>query len=104
MSLAETVPFLPATLAETSTVEAPVAFSWLAHMGSNPQDLVDGILKANDKSWQDAERLARREERVRDDSSCAVDFGSQSTVQMDLVEPADVEVVDASAAAGEAVS
>ena len=38
-------------------------FSWLAHMGSNPQDLVDGILKANDKSWQDAERLA---EMLRD--------------------------------------
>ena len=45
---------------------------------------------------------------MRDDSSCAVDFGSQSTVAMDLaeaepVEPADVEVVDDSAAAGAAV-
>ena len=40
-------------------------FSWLAHMGSNPQDLVDGILKANAKSWQDAERLA---EMLRDPS------------------------------------
>ena len=53
--------------------------------------------------------LKAREERVRDDSSCAVDFGSQSTVAMDLaeaepVEPADVEVVDDSAAAGAAVS
>ena len=38
--------------------------------------------------------LKAREERVRDDSSCAVDLGSQSTVQMDMVEPADVEVVD----------
>jgi hypothetical protein len=50
--------------------------------------------------------LKAREERVRDDSSCAVDFGSQST-NMDLVEPvepADVEVVDDSAAAGAAVS
>ena len=46
--------------------------------------------------------LKAREERVRDDSSCAVDFGSQST-NMDLVEPADVEVVDDSAAAAAAV-
>ena len=49
----------------------------------------------------EAERA--REERARDDSSCAVDFGSQSTVQMDMVEPADVEVVDDSAAAAAAV-
>ena len=50
--------------------------------------------------------LKAREERARDDSSCAVDFGSQSTVQMDMVEPvepADVEVVDDSAAAAAAV-
>ena len=37
--------------------------------------------------------LKAREERVRDDSSCAVDFGSQST-NMDLVEPADIVVDD----------
>ena len=50
--------------------------------------------------------LKAREERVRDDSSCAVDFGSQSTNMdfVDPVEPADVEVVDDSAAAGAAVS
>ena len=48
--------------------------------------------------------LKAREERARDDSSCAVDFGSQSTVQMDMVEPADVEVVDDSAAAAAAAA
>ena len=50
--------------------------------------------------------LKAREERIRDDSSCAVDFGSQST-NMDFVEPvepADVEVVDDSATADAVVS
>jgi hypothetical protein len=50
--------------------------------------------------------LKAREERIRDDSSCAVDFGSQST-NMDFVEPvepADVEVVDDSAAAAAAAA
>ena len=46
--------------------------------------------------------LKAREERARDDSSCAVDFGSQST-NIDFVEPvepADVEVVDDSSSSG----
>jgi hypothetical protein len=33
-------------------------FSWLAHMGSNPQDLVRDIGKVNDASWQRAYNLA----------------------------------------------
>ena len=47
--------------------------------------------------------LKAREERVRDDSSCAVDFGSQST-NMDLVEPADIVVDDEPASSSGAPS
>ncbi len=34
-----------------------LTFSWLAHMGSDPKDLVKGLKKGNDKSWQDAGTL-----------------------------------------------
>jgi HEAT repeat protein len=38
-------------------------FSWLAHMGGSPEDLVKGLKRGDDASWQKASALA---ERLRD--------------------------------------
>ncbi len=38
-------------------------FSWLAHMGGNPEDLVKGLQRGDDASWQKAKALA---DRLRD--------------------------------------
>jgi hypothetical protein len=50
--------FLIPLVIVTVIVMVWLLFSWLAHMGSNPQDLVRDIGKVNDASWQRAYNLA----------------------------------------------
>lgn len=56
-------------------------FSWLAHMGTNPQDLVRDIAKMNDASWQRAYNLAEllrkpQYESLKSDPKLAKDLGN----------------------------
>lgn len=50
--------FLIPLVIVTIIVMVWLLFSWLAHMGTNPQDLVRDIGKVNDASWQRAYNLA----------------------------------------------
>ena len=50
--------FLIPLVIVTIIVMVWLLFSWLAHMGTNPQDLVRDIGKVNDGSWQRAYNLA----------------------------------------------
>ncbi len=50
--------FLIPLVIVTVIVMVWLLFSWLAHMGTNPQDLVRDIGKVNDGSWQRAYNLA----------------------------------------------
>lgn len=56
-------------------------FSWLAHMGTNPQDLVRDIGKVNDASWQRAYNLAEllrkpQYDKLKDDPKLALELAA----------------------------
>jgi hypothetical protein len=56
-------------------------FSWLAHMGTNPRDLVRDIGKVNDASWQRAYNLAEllrkpQYDELKDDPKLALELAS----------------------------
>jgi hypothetical protein len=63
-------------------------FSWLAHMGSNPRDLVRDIGRVNDASWQRAYNLAElmrkpQYEHLKDDHKLAEDLAATLTTLRD---------------------
>lgn len=63
-------------------------FSWLAHMGSNPQDMVRDLKKLNDVSWQRALTLADvlrnpAYDELKDDVEMASDLSAVLQAQID---------------------
>ena len=63
-------------------------FSWLAHMGSNPQDMVRDLKKLNDVSWQRAVTLADllrnpAYDALKDDAEMAADLADVLRAHID---------------------
>ena len=63
-------------------------FSWLAHMGSNPRDMVRDLKKLNDVSWQRAVTLADvlrnpAYDELKDDADMAADLAAILQAQID---------------------
>ena len=72
--------FLAPLLIVVVIVMVWLMFSWLAHMGTNPQDLVRDIAKMNDASWQRAYNLAEllrkpQYESLKSDPKLAQELG-----------------------------
>lgn len=63
-------------------------FSWLAHMGSDPRDLVNDLKAMNDASWQRAYQLAEQlrnpeNDALKDDQELADDLVAVLDAQLD---------------------
>jgi HEAT repeat protein len=64
-----------------------LTFSWLAHMGSDPKDLVAGLKKGNKKSWQDAGTLGDllrnpQMEHLKYDRALAAELAAELELQI----------------------
>jgi len=72
-------------------------FSWVVHMGSDPQGMVDGLKKGNDNSWQNASALADmlrnpQYEHLKDDHELAQKLADALDEQIDAKKYSDTQI------------